>query len=114
MVPTVYQLAKWQDIPAQHPLPGIERRMMVGEKMMICRLEMKAHTVTPIHTHRHEQMTIVERGRVRFFIGSEEKIVGPGDVLHFPSNQEHGATMLDEDVILFDIFAPVREDFLGQ
>jgi quercetin dioxygenase-like cupin family protein len=49
---------------------------------------------------------------VRFTIEGEERVAGPGEVLHFPSNVQHGATMLDEDVILVDIFTPVREDFL--
>jgi quercetin dioxygenase-like cupin family protein len=108
----VCQLANWDAIPVEHPLPGVERRMMVGNALMICRLQMAAHTVTPVHNHPHEQMTIVERGRVKFYIGDDEKIVGPGAVLHFPSNLRHGATMLDEEVVLFDIFTPVREDFL--
>jgi quercetin dioxygenase-like cupin family protein len=55
---------------------------------------------------------MVERGRVRFFIEGEPRIATAGDVLHFPSNVEHGATMLDEEVVLIDIFSPVREDFL--
>ena len=39
-------------------------------------------------------------------IGNEEKVFGPGDVLLFPSGFWHGATMLDEAVILVDIFSP--------
>jgi quercetin dioxygenase-like cupin family protein len=109
---TVFQLTNWDGIPAEHPLPGVERRMMVGDGLMICRLQMAAHTVTPVHAHHHEQMTIVQRGRVKFYIGDDERVAGPGDVLHFPSNLRHGATMLDEDVVVFDIFTPVREDFL--
>jgi 5-deoxy-glucuronate isomerase len=37
-----------------------------------------------------------------------------GDVLHFPSGCWHGTTMLDEEVVLIDIFTPVREDLLAQ
>jgi quercetin dioxygenase-like cupin family protein len=33
-------------------------------------------------------------------------------VLHFPPGVRHGATMLDEPVVLIDIFSPIREDFL--
>jgi quercetin dioxygenase-like cupin family protein len=36
-----------------------------------------------------------------------------GDVLVFPSGIEHGATMLEEPVVLVDIFSPPREDFLA-
>ncbi|HEY3384638.1 MAG TPA: cupin domain-containing protein [Vicinamibacterales bacterium] len=107
-----YQHASWTSIPVASPLVGAERRMMVGDNLMICRLRFDPHVVTPVHTHPHEQMTLVEQGRVRFYIGREERIAGPGDVLHFPSNVEHGATMLDEEVVLIDIFTPVREDFL--
>ena len=57
-------------------------------------------------------MTIVEKGRTRFLVGDEEKIVGAGEVIHIPENTWHGATMLDEEVILIDIFSPIREDFV--
>jgi quercetin dioxygenase-like cupin family protein len=91
---------------------GIERQMVVGENLMICRFRFAPFLVTPEHDHPHEQMSIVVSGRIRFFIEGVERIAGPGDVLHFPSNCWHGATMMDEEVVLLDIFTPVREDFL--
>ncbi|OLE54671.1 MAG: hypothetical protein AUG51_07125 [Acidobacteria bacterium 13_1_20CM_3_53_8] len=87
--------------------------MVVGEKMMVCRFRFAPFLVTPEHSHTHEQMAIVVEGRVRFFIEGEERIASPGDVLHFPSGCRHGATMMDEEVVLIDIFTPVREDFLN-
>ena len=102
----------WSNIPVEHPADGIERQMFVGNRMMICRFRFKPFLVTPEHDHPHEQMTIVERGRVRFFIEGKEQIASAGDVLHFPSNCWHGATMMDEEVVLIDIFSPLREDFL--
>jgi unsaturated pyranuronate lyase len=102
----------WDRIPVQRIADGIDRQMIVGEKLMICRLTLRPHVDTPVHSHEHEQMTIVERGRVRFTIGDDIRIAVPGDVLHFPPNVAHGATMLDEEVVLVDIFTPIREDFL--
>ena len=102
----------WASLPFEQIAEGIERQMIVGEKLMICRLRFAPFTVTAEHDHPHEQMTIVERGRVRFFIEGEERIAAPGDVLHFPPMCWHGATMLDEEVVLIDIFSPIREDFL--
>ena len=102
----------WSKIPVEQTAEGIERQMIIGEKLMICRLRFAPFVVTKEHDHPHEQMTIVEKGRVRFFIEGEEKIAEPGDVLQFPSNCWHGATMLDEEVVLIDIFTPIREDFL--
>lgn len=107
-----WQHTSWAAMAADSPMAGIDRRMAVGDKLMICRLRFDPCTVTAIHRHPHEQMTLVERGRVRFFIEGEERIAKAGDVLHFPSNVEHGATMMDEEVVLLDVFTPIREDFL--
>jgi quercetin dioxygenase-like cupin family protein len=108
-----HQHTNWDKIPVERLEAGIERQMIVGDKLMICRLRFAPQIVTPAHEHPHEQMTIVEKGRVLFTLGEEERIAEAGDVLHFPPNSWHGATMLDEEVILIDIFSPVREDFLN-
>lgn len=104
----------WRDIPSQRINEGVDRQMVVGVRLMMCRLTLQPHVETPVHSHPHEQMTIVERGRVRFTIDGAPRVVAAGDVLHFPPNVAHGATMLDEEVVLIDIFTPIREDFLGQ
>jgi len=54
----------WDTIPAERVAEGIERQMVVGEKLMICRLKIQPRVVTAVHTHEHEQVTMVERGRV--------------------------------------------------
>jgi len=106
------QHLNWALIPVEQVSDGIERQMVVGDRMMICRFRFRPFLVTPEHDHPHEQMTIVERGKVRFFIEGKERIASAGDVLHFPSKCWHGATMMDEEVVLIDIFTPLREDFL--
>jgi quercetin dioxygenase-like cupin family protein len=106
------QHCSWDSVPVERIGEGIERQMIVGAQLMICRLRFEPHVDTPAHEHPHEQITIVERGRVRFVVGNQERIAQPGDVLHFPSGCWHGATMLDEEVVLVDIFTPLREDFL--
>ena len=104
---------RWDDIPARRIAEGIERQMIVGERLMICRLTLGPHVDTPAHYHPHEQMTLVAKGRVRFTMGGHSREAVAGDVLHFPPNVVHGATMLDEEVVLIDIFTPIREDFLA-
>lgn len=107
-----HQTWNWDSIPRETIGEGVVRQMIHGAALMICRLTFAPGTVTTAHDHVHEQMTIVEKGRVRFVVGSEEKVFGPGDVLLFPSGFWHGATMLDDEVVLMDIFSPIREDFL--
>ena len=105
-------MTMWNGVPAERIANGIDRQMIVGEKLMMCRLTLQPHVDTPVHSHPHEQMTIIERGRVRFIIDDTARIAEAGDVLHFPSNVRHGATMLDEEVVLIDIFTPIRDEFL--
>jgi quercetin dioxygenase-like cupin family protein len=102
----------WRSVPVEQIAEGIDRQMIVGQNIMICRLRFDAFVDTPAHRHPHEQMTLVMQGKVKFTLENDERIVSAGDVLHFPSNHWHGATMLDEEVVLIDIFSPIREDFL--
>ena len=106
------QHLNWSSIPIEHPGEGIERQMVVGQNLMICRFKFTPYLETPQHRHPHEQMSIVVSGRVRFFVEGEERVCSPGDVLQFPANCLHGATMMDEEVVLIDVFTPLREDFL--
>src|SRR4051794_9361966 len=102
----------WNTVDVVQTAPGIKRQMIVGEKMTMCRFTFDPLVVTDEHTHPHEQMTLIVKGKVKFTIAGEVKILSAGNVMHFPPNNRHGATMLDEEVVLIDIFSPVREDFL--
>jgi len=74
----------WSRVPLEKLEPGIERQMIVGENLMICRLHIGPKVVTPPHDHPHEQMTIVEKGRVLFTIGDAQRPAQAGDVLLSP------------------------------
>lgn len=104
----------WSRVPVEVLGDGTERQMIVGERVMVCRLRFAPRVVTPPHEHPHEQITLVERGRVLFTVGDEQRVAEAGDVLHFPPGSWHGATMLEEEVVLLDIFSPIREDFLDE
>lgn len=110
----VFQQLDWSAIPVEQVAEGITRQMVVGDRLMVCRLTLVARTVTPVHSHMHEQITLVERGHVDFFVEGQRRPAKPGDVLLFPSSIQHGATMLEEEVVLIDIFSPPREDFLSR
>lgn len=109
---TAFQHLDWSAIPVESIAQGITRQMFTGDRVMVCRLTLAARTVTPIHTHVHEQITLVERGSADFFVEGQRRTAKAGDVLVFPSGILHGATMLDDEVVLIDIFSPPREDFL--
>ena len=102
----------WSAIPVTQVSEGIERQLFWGDRVMVCRLVIAPHTVTAVHSHPHEQITMVERGRVRYIVDGHELVLEQGEMLHLPAGITHGATMLDQEVVLIDIFSPVREDFL--
>ena len=103
----------WGKVPVEQVAEGIKRQMVIGQRVMVCRFTFDPFVVTDVHSHPHEQITMVVKGKVRFTIDGQTVIAAPGDVLHFPPDNRHGATMLDEEVVLLDIFSPIREDFLG-
>lgn len=107
-----FEHESWATLPVERIGEGIARQMIWGERLMVCRLTFAPGVITSVHSHPHEQITIVERGRVAFIVEGQERLATAGDVLRFPPHCEHGATMLDEEVVLIDIFSPIREDFL--
>ena len=60
------QHLNWSTIPIEYPAEGIERQMVVGQNLMVCRFRFTPFLVTPEHRHPHEQVSIVVHGRVRF------------------------------------------------
>jgi quercetin dioxygenase-like cupin family protein len=107
-----FQHVAWDAIAVERVADGVERQLIWGERLMVCRVRFAPHVATALHTHPHEQMTLVQKGRVRFTVNGQMVEASAGDVVCFPSQLEHAAVMLDEEVILLDIFTPVREDFL--
>ncbi len=84
----------------------LERRRIIGEKVMVSHVTLEAGCVVPVHAHENEQVSCVLRGRLRFVLGDGRKAdVGEGEAIHLPSNCPHGAEALEACVVL-DIFAP--------
>jgi quercetin dioxygenase-like cupin family protein len=102
-----------QAAPAAVPaLPGITRRTLVhGDAMMICEFTLKAGSALPLHNHPHEQAGYVVSGRIRLTVGGETRDLGPGGTYYAGPNVPHGATVL-EDAVVVDTFHPPREDYM--
>ncbi len=86
-------------------------RPFAGDELMAVRIEAPKGAIAPAHSHPHEQMTLVVKGRLRFRVGAEWRELGPLDIVHIPGGIEHEAIM-EEDALFFDIFHPVRADLL--
>lgn len=112
-IPAEALVTDWSIVPCEQIANGIKRQMVIGKNVMVCRFTFDPLVVTDVHSHPHEQITLVTAGKVKFTVDGKSVIANAGDVLYFPSNLQHGATMLEEEVVLIDIFSPIREDFLN-
>ena len=105
---------RWDDMPKERVTDKIDRRLVVGERMMLAHVYLAKGSIVPRHSHQNEQLTYILQGALRFWIGedgSEEIVVRAGEVLVIPSNVPHKAEAL-EDTLDVDVFCPPRQDWL--
>jgi quercetin dioxygenase-like cupin family protein len=106
----------WASMPLENVSPLLDRRLVTGERLMLAHVYLKKGCIVPKHQHENEQITYILEGKLRFWIGDEEKMifdVGPGEVLTIPSNVFHKAEAL-EDTLDVDVFSPPRQDWLDK
>lgn len=102
---------RWSEMAPDRPLPLIERRRLMGDRMMVSHVTLERGFKVDVHKHENEQITCVLSGAFRFWIGDEgsperrETVVRAGDAILFPGNVAHGGEALETTVIL-DLFSP--------
>ena len=84
---------------------------MHGERITLAVVELDPDTVLPEHSHENEQLGIVLRGSLTFRVGSEERLLGPGETWRIPPNTPHFARTGSQGAVVIDVFAPPREDW---
>ena len=107
---------RWDDMPAEQLKPGLSRKLVTGERMMIAHVYFKSGEEVPRHSHENEQLTYVLSGALRFWFGSadeQEVTVSAGEVVVIPSHLPHRAVAL-EDTLDVDVFSPPRQDWIDK
>jgi len=105
------QTYRWSEVSREQVNPLMVRQMIHGQTMTMARMEVKKGATVPEHSHHNEQITSVEKGRMKFQIGGKEVMLGAGETLHIPPHLPHSAEVL-EDAVVVDIFSPPREDWI--
>lgn len=91
---------------------GIRRQIMgYDPHLMVVKVAFEQGAVGARHTHYHSQATQIVSGRFEACIGSERRLLGPGDGYYVAPDEPHEVRCLEAGT-LFDIFSPVRADFL--
>jgi unsaturated pyranuronate lyase len=105
---------RWDDLPKEALKPGLERRLVSTERMMLAHVYFEQGVCVPTHAHENEQLTYILEGVLRFWLGEDESDVvdvAAGEVLHIPSLLPHRAEALERTLDV-DIFCPPRQDWL--
>ena len=73
----------------------------------------KAGSVTPMHSHYHEQVTHVVKGSTKLsFPDGREDVLKAGESVYFAPNEEHALVTMEDDCVIIDAFTPIRIDHL--
>jgi quercetin dioxygenase-like cupin family protein len=106
----IFPHSQSQPVPA---LPVITRRTLVhGTSMMLVEFALQAGAILPQHSHPHEQAGYLVSGKIRLTLANETRDLNPGDSYYAPANVPHGATAL-QDSLVIDAFHPPRQDYLS-
>jgi quercetin dioxygenase-like cupin family protein len=114
-VETKIVVHRWSDMPAEQLKPGLTRKLISSERMMIAHVYFKKGEEVPKHSHENEQLTYILEGALKFWFGadgSQEVTVRSGEVIVIPSYLPHRAVAL-EDTLDVDVFCPPRQDWLN-
>ena len=108
-------LYRWQDLESEQLSPTVTRRMIMADRVTLAQFRLEAGALIATHSHEHEQLTYIEEGLLRLWLGEDEAQVhdvGAGEVLHIPSNLPHRAEAI-ETTRATDVFCPRRDDWLA-
>lgn len=92
---------------------GVLRKILAsGGSMMAVEFTFAKGSIGAMHSHPHEQIGYVAKGRFEATVSEQKSIIEAGDTYYVAPNVMHGVVAL-EDGVLIDVFTPQREDFLG-
>jgi len=101
------------DAPSTFPEEGLTRQVLAwNDRMMLVHHRMQADWVGAKHSHPHEQLVYIIRGRLRVTVGQDAFEVAAGGSFIVPGGVEHQASALEPSEVL-DVFTPFREEYAG-
>jgi quercetin dioxygenase-like cupin family protein len=102
---------KLENLLQAEMLPGIRRRAVWMEGVMLTFFTFVPYAVVPEHAHANEQITIVTQGAMAFKLGTERRVLRAGEGVCIPPGVRHGAQILGEPTEAYDAWSPPREDY---
>ena len=104
----------WRQIPCETVNENISPKLASGTHLMMILYRFQPHQEWPTETHAAEQCGYILEGNIILKLpeDSTEMILGPGDGYLIESNRAHSWKVLDEEVLLVDVFSPPRNELI--
>ncbi len=99
------------ELPATEMLPGMIRRAVYLDDVMVTFFDMEPNAELPLHHHPHQQITWIVSGTMEFNLDGEKRVLHAGDGVLIPPDVPHSAVILDEPCRAMDAWHPVRDDY---
>ena len=85
----------------------VEAQILTGEHMHLIRAVYEPGATYEMHSHPHEQFSLLLSGRMLLTVGGETREIGPGDGWYAPGGVHHGGEVLgDEPAVFIDVYSP--------
>ena len=82
-------------------------QILTGEHMHLIRAVYEPGATYEMHSHPHEQFSLLLSGRMLLTVGGETREIGPGDGWYAPGGVPHGGEVLgDEPAVFIDVYSP--------
>jgi quercetin dioxygenase-like cupin family protein len=104
-------LYDWDKMKSEEITELYRRKVILGENVMIARVEAHQYAVTQPHRHENEEIVIVLKGAWKFYLPEGEVVVRANQSLTIPPGVEHSSEVL-EDTVALDICTPMRMDWI--
>ncbi len=105
-------IVTYASVPMVELVKGANSHIVAGKNMTLSFAHLDAHSYFPVHVHESmEQLMLILKGELDAILDGKLFRMKAGDVIFFPPGREHGASMLDEDCDIVDIFSPARVDY---
>lgn len=99
------------ELPGTEMLPGVTRRAVYLDGVMLTFVDFEPHAVLPSHHHPHQQITWVVSGSMEFDLDGEKRVLRAGDGVLVRPDTPHSAVVLGEPCRAIDAWHPVRDDY---
>ena len=95
--------------------PAMSAKSVPGEFMKAGFVTKPEGEGPPLHMHpNEEQFTLILEGNLHYILGDEDKIVGPGDMIHIPRNTNHRSRAINGEATFFTVKSPAGSGDLDQ